>query len=144
MSIKQQQPNNMTLKQYTFARLYFELGNATEAYRRAYPGTNYNEKVLGIRALEAVKHPKISAYLAEQGKKVAERHEITVDSLIQELEAVRAIAMTEKQLSAATTSIMGKAKMLGFLKDKVEHDFPSGGLAIKVEFVDSISDNTTD
>ncbi len=47
---------------------------------------------------------------------------MTVDDLIAELEAARLKAMRTKQLSAAVGAILGKAKLLGFLTERVELD----------------------
>lgn len=45
--------------------------------------------------------------------KAVKKTEITVDSLAQELEEARALALKEKQSSAAVSATMGKAKLFG-------------------------------
>ncbi|SKO16492.1 Uncharacterised protein [Mycobacteroides abscessus subsp. massiliense] len=51
-----------------------------------------------------------------------QRHAVTVDDLLHELEQARAAALTAPtpQSSAAVSATMGKAKMLGLLVDKAE------------------------
>jgi len=49
-------------------------------------------------------------------------HSITVDGLTAELEAARAVAMEEKQASAAVSAILGKAKLHGLIVDKAKVD----------------------
>ena len=49
------------------------------------------------------------------------KHEVTIESLIEELEQARILAMNEKKnSSAAVTAIMGKAKLLGLDVQKHE------------------------
>jgi hypothetical protein len=50
----------------------------------------------------------------------AERTKVTVSSLIQEAEEVRELAVTERQLGAANTAIVTKAKLAGLWVDRSE------------------------
>lgn len=113
----------MTPKQEAFARVYVETGNASEAYRRAYnvsPDSKPN--TIEKRACELLKNGKVAGRLAEIQAAAQQRHEITVDSLVAELEAARLKAMgISRGISAAVSATMGKAKLLGFLVDKHEH-----------------------
>ena len=52
----------MTPKQADFVRLYFELGNASEAYRRAYNSTG-KPNTLHRKASELLKHPEVKKEL---------------------------------------------------------------------------------
>ena len=56
---------------------------------------------------------RIIARVAEIQSKGAKRAEITVQSLADELEEARAIALKEGQTSAAVSATMGKAKLFG-------------------------------
>lgn len=51
--------------------------------------------------------------VSELQAKTVKKAEITVESLAQELEEARAIALAEKQSSAAVSATMGKAKLFG-------------------------------
>ncbi len=55
----------------------------------------------------------ISTRVTELQSKTVKKVEITVDSLASELEEARAMALKEKQTSAAVSATMGKAKLFG-------------------------------
>lgn len=50
----------------------------------------------------------------------ARRHNVTIDTLIEELEEARAVATQEGQSGAMVSATMGKAKLLGFLDKQGE------------------------
>ena len=50
----------------------------------------------------------------------AERTKVTIASLVQEAEEVRGLAVAERQLSAANTAIVTKAKLSGLWVDRSE------------------------
>jgi phage terminase small subunit len=60
----------------------------------------------------------IKERVTELQSKAVKKVEITVDSLAQELEEARAIALAEKQSSAAVSATMGKAKLFGLGVEK--------------------------
>ena len=78
--------------------------------------------VVNVKACELLKSGNVSVRVAELRAAIEERHQITMDDLIGELEEARsqAIGLNVPQLSVAVSATMGKAKMLGFLSDKVE------------------------
>jgi len=81
---------------------------ATEAYTAAgYKG----DRTAASRLSSNV---NIAARVAELQSKTVKKAEITVQSLADELEEARAIALAEKQSSAAVSATMGKAKLFGF------------------------------
>jgi phage terminase small subunit len=129
----------LTPKQEAFAKAYVETGNATEAYRQAYSAGGWTENALNVQASKMLKHPKIVLRLDEIQAKAAKRHQITVDSLVEELELARTAAMTNPRgISAAVSATMGKAKLLGLVVDKAENSGPNGGAVQvynRVEFV---------
>lgn len=61
-----------------------------------------------------------------QGK-AAEKAGVTIQSLTDELEQARGIAIAEKQSSAAVAATMGKAKLHGLLIEKKRLEGPDGG-----------------
>lgn len=69
----------------------------------------------------------ISSRVAEIQAVAAERAAVNIDSLTDELEQARAIAVAEKQSSAAVAATMGKAKLHGYLVDKKQLTGPRGG-----------------
>ena len=79
----------LTPKQEAFAMAYVETGNASEAYRRSYNAEKMKPETVNRTAKEQLDNPKIAARLAELKAAHVERHEITVDDLIRELEPDR-------------------------------------------------------
>lgn len=113
----------LTPKQEAFALAYVETGNASEAYRRSYNAEKMKPETVNRTAKEQLDNPKIAARLAELKAAHVERHEITVDDLIRELEEARSIAMAgeRQQPAAMVAASMGKAKLLGLIVDKAEN-----------------------
>ena len=114
----------LTPKQERFCQVYIESGNAAEAYRTAYdvsqdikPETVWNE------SSKLLADPMVSARVAELKAAHADRHGVTVDSLLRELEEARTIALTQErpQTSAAVAATMGKARITGKDKQIIEH-----------------------
>lgn len=112
----------LTPKQEAFALAYVETGNASEAYRRAYNAGNMKPETVNRRAKEALKHGPIAARIKELQAATFERHEITVDDILRELEEARTMAATldRPQVSAMVAASMGKAKILGFEVNRTE------------------------
>lgn len=113
---------NLTPKQESFCQLYIELGNASEAYRQSYDADSMNENTVNRKAKELLDNGKITARLDQIRKEHSKRHNITVDTLLVELEEARKAAFEGErpQVSAAVAATMGKAKLLGFDKQVVE------------------------
>lgn len=112
----------MTPKQEQFARLYVETGNASEAYRQAYNTDNMKPETVTNEAYKLLQTPDISAMVDNLKAEARQRHAVTVDDLLHELEQAQeaALAAPTPQSSAAVSATMGKAKMLGLLVDKAE------------------------
>lgn len=111
---------NLTPKQERFCQLYVELGEASNAYREAYPAAKkWKPEAVWPQASRMLAKPMVAARIRDLQAKHAERHEVTLDSLVAELELARAAAMAEDpSKSAAVSATMGKAKLLGFVVDK--------------------------
>jgi phage terminase small subunit len=92
---------------------------------KAYVKAGYKANRHNAAALAREEH--ISTRLAELQSKVAERTLVTVQSLTDELEEARAMAVAEKQSSAAVAATLGKAKLHGLLVDKKRFEGPNGG-----------------
>lgn len=69
----------------------------------------------------------VQARVTEIQGRAAERAVVTIHSLTDELEEARAIALTEKQSSAAVAATLGKAKLHGLLIDKKQLTGARGG-----------------
>lgn len=127
----------LTPKQESFCLAYIETGNATEAYRRSYNCEKMKPESINRLAKANLDNIKITSRLAELKKPILERHSITVDSLLQELEEARKIAAgaNTPQASAMIRATLGKAELLGMLgKDKgLEEDEPVTSATVKVQ-----------
>lgn len=119
----------LTPKQESFCLAYIETGNASEAYRRAYSASKMKEATINRKAKELLDNGKITARLNELRQPIIERHKITVDDLIAELDENRQAALSAGivQSAAATSATMAKAKLLGFDKQIVELANQGGG-----------------
>lgn len=124
----------LTIKQEAFCQAYIETGNASEAYRKAYATDKMKTESINRKAKELYDNGKIAARVTELRGEIKERHNVTADSLISELEEARQAALTAEtpQSSAAVAATMGKAKLTGLDKQIIEHSGPNGS-AIQIE-----------
>lgn len=111
---------SLTLKQEKFCQLYIELGNASEAYRQSYDTDNMKSDTIHRKAAELMADGKITARIDELKAEHQQRHQLTVDDLIRELDQAREIALAKENPNAMITATMGKAKLLGFDKGEAE------------------------
>lgn len=118
-----------TDKMEAFCLAYIETNNASEAYRRSYNVTNMAEKTAARESWIVLQKPQVQDRLAELREVVMDRHNITVDTLLAELEEARKAALSAEtpQTSAAVSATMGKAKLLGLDKKIVEITGKNGG-----------------
>jgi phage terminase small subunit len=125
---------SLTPKQEAFCLTYIETGNASEAYRQAYSCKKMKPETINRNAKSMLDDNKIATRVAELQKSHQERHNVTVDSLTDELDEVRTLAMEKEQVNAAVNATMGKAKLHGLLTDRVQHS-GSMELAMSPEWV---------
>ena len=109
-----------TEKMELFCLAYVETGNASEAYRRSYNTANMADKTAQREGYNLLQNPLVQGRIDELRNKVMERHEITVDTLLAELEEARLLGKETGKASAMVTASMGKAKLLGLDKQIVE------------------------
>jgi hypothetical protein len=120
---------------------------------RAYELAGYHSSTRGAldaNASRLIRHDKVKARLGELHNMTAKRHEITVDTLLADLETDRALAHCEGQGSAAVQATMAKARLLGLIVDRKETGKPGEfeGLqtvddvitAVRTEFGDKTAD----
>ena len=113
---------SLTPKQEAFCQAYIETGNASEAYRRSYATDKMKPETINRKAKALLDNGKITARVSELQGEIKQRHDITVDSLIIELEEARQAALGAEtpQSSAAVAATMGKAKLTGLDKNVLE------------------------
>lgn len=118
----------LTPKQEAFCQAYIETGNASEAYRTAYAADKMKPESVNRKAKELLDNGKIAARVAELQGEIKQRHNVTVDSLLAELEEARQKALSAEtpQSSAAVAATMGKAKLVGLDKQIVDHTSSDG------------------
>ena len=112
----------VTEQQEKFCRVFVETGNASEAYRQAYKSDRKNANTVAVDASRLLDKPNVNRRIGQLREGHIKRHNVTVDSLIAELEEARIAALTADtvQASAATGATMGKAKLLGLDKQIIE------------------------
>lgn len=121
----------LTQKQENFCLAYIESGNASEAYRTAYKTDRMKPVTINRKATELMAHGIITARIAELRIPIMERHKVTVDSLLLELEEARQVALSAEvpQSSAAVTATMGKAKLCGLDKQIIDLRSSDGSMS---------------
>ncbi|WP_052076957.1 terminase small subunit [Xanthomonas cannabis] len=107
----------LTPRQQRFVAEYLKDQNAAQAAIR----TGYSEKTAKQQGSRLLTVSAIAAAVRAGQKRVAAKAEVTVDSLMAELEQARRMALKEKQPSAAVTATMGKGKLAGLLVEKRHH-----------------------
>lgn len=106
----------LTPKQEKFCQAYVATGNAAEAYRQAYPGSE--------RWLAKSVHEKASKLLAKVWARVAalqaehrKAHDVTVESMAREFEELARKAVEAGQFGPAVTAKTKKAELFGLFKE---------------------------
>ena len=110
----------LTPKQEKFCQVYIETGNASEAYRQAYNTEKMKPESVNSKGYQLLQQVQITARLDELRAEHKKRHEITVDTLVAELEEARKLAFETEKAAAAVSATMGKAKLLGLVVEKQE------------------------
>jgi len=110
----------LTPKQEGFCQSYVETGNASEAYRKNYNVTKMQPDTINRKAKELMDNGKITARIETFQVIHAKRHNITIDTITNELNEAIRLAKEDIKPSAMVAAIMGKAKLHGLLSDKVE------------------------
>ena len=116
----------LTLRQEAFAQYFVETGNATEAHRRAGYGVNMTNKTRNEAASRLLANSMVGARVAELQAHHLQRHDVTVDSLTEEFEDARDLAMSINQPFAAISATSGKARLHG-------HDKGTGSVNISIQ-----------
>jgi phage terminase small subunit len=102
-----------------FARAVIRTGVAARAYLKAgYTPTTRN--ALDVSACQLLRRPKVQARIKELRKQMAARNRITVDTLLDDLAADRALARELGQPAAAISATMNQARLVGLLVDRKE------------------------
>jgi phage terminase small subunit len=113
-----------------FARAYLELGIACEAYgaagyrARAKASRNLRASPQHVNASRLLRQAKVAQRLLELAAMAANRNNVTVDSLLQELDEARSHAAGIGQPAAMVQATMGKARITGHIVNRSEAGKP--------------------
>lgn len=112
----------LTEQQEKFCRVFVETGNASESYRQSYKAEKMSANSIAREASLMLDNPNVAQRIRTLRETHAKRHNVTVDSLVAELEEIKQIALAAEtpQTSAAVSAVMGKAKLTGLDKQVVE------------------------
>jgi hypothetical protein len=111
----------LTIKQEKFCLAYIETGSSTEAYRRSYNIGSMKPITINRKATEVLQNAKVQERVKELKGDLVKRYEVTVDSLVGELEEARTLAIRIEAPAPAVSATMGKGKLLGLVVEKNEH-----------------------
>lgn len=128
----------LTPKQEAFCQAYIETGNASEAYRKAFDARRMKPETVNRSAFDLLQNHKITARLDELRAEIAKRHEVTVDSLLDELEEARQLARDMAKPEAMVSATMGKAKITGHDKKILQHQNPDGSAIVPVTRIEIV------
>lgn len=113
--------NDLTLKQQAFVRAYFETGNATEAYRRAYDAQEMSDDAIRVEACRLLKHPNIALRLNAHNRTAMADTQLTLEEHMAELRTLRDQSKQNGQMSAAIKAEELRGKLRRFYVEQVEH-----------------------
>lgn len=118
----------LTQKQENFCLKYVETGNASDAYRFAYNCERMKASTINVKACELLSDGNVTVRVQELKAEHADRHRITVDDLLAELEEARKLALDTEAPAPAVSATMGKAKLLGMDKQVIDHTSSDGSM----------------
>ena len=129
----------LTLKQEKFCNELLATGSQAAAYRNSYRTESMKPGTIHTAALELMRNPTITRRLNELRDATAKRNEVTVDSLMNELEDARQLAIETKSSSAMTAATLGKARLLGLDRIVVAGNMDSQITLIQRIIVDKVA-----
>ena len=122
--------DGLTEQQRQFRDKYLQTRNATQAYKYAYSAQRMSDATIRKEAHKLLKNPNIARTLAAKQETAQLKHDITVDTLTQKLQAALDKAMAEQRgASAAVSAIMAMGKLHGLIVDKRKDVTPKRSIA---------------
>ena len=133
----------LTVKQKKFADLVLGGMTQAEAYRTAFNvNPNGSAKTHAVNAHEIASKPHVRDYLNGVKAAATAKVQITIETLLEELEEARDAALTSEiaQSSAAVAASMAKAKLLGLDKTQIELTGKNGGpIEVRSQLISKIA-----
>lgn len=93
-------------------------GSNSDAYREA--GGTGTKRAAEVSASRILHRPDVQARLAELAAPAVRKAQVSMDSLIQQLDSVFDGAAADKQWNAAGSAAAMKAKLTGYLRERLE------------------------
>jgi phage terminase small subunit len=118
------QAKKLTPKQETFCNAYIEVGNASEAYRRAFNAGAMKPETINRKAVELLNNGKITARVEVLQAELKSKSDITKERVLKELSKI-GFADTDN-LNAKIKALEVINKMLG-INEPEKADVTSGG-----------------
>lgn len=129
-------------REENFAQAYVRTSSSSDAYREAYNAKNMAATSIHVESTRVKQRPTVTLRIKELQEEIKMQHDITIESLLQELEEARTVALTceTPQTSAAVSATMGKAKLTGLDKQVIEL---RGSMMIETRSIASIFEGAT-
>jgi hypothetical protein len=111
-------------KHEKFCQVWHETNNKSQAFRESHPNSlKWKDETVHNKASALSKQGEISARFSELQQESLKGHNITIESLLKELDESRKIALSAEtpQCSAANAATMSKAKLVGLDRQVIEH-----------------------
>jgi hypothetical protein len=110
---------SLTPKQELFAQEFVKLGNASEAYRTAYPtSTKWKPEAVNVQASILMTNSKVVVRVKELQEKQEKKHDITKDKIVNRLKEIifeqDLIGVDRLDLNAMNKAIDTINKMQGY------------------------------
>jgi len=117
----------LTPKQEKFARLYVELGNGSEAYRKSYSVKRMSPNAITCEVQKLLKDPRIAHVVQTLQQEATKEWEFSLKWLRAELEENHRISRELEKVSDSNKALELLAKMHGaFAPQRLEHSGPGG------------------
>ena len=110
----------LTGKQEAFCLAFVEFGDASKAYRQAYPGTKMSAKTINEAASRLASDSKVLSRIKELRAPVVTAIQITLQNHLEMLAEIRDRAIKLGQMNAAANAEIARGKASGLYISKVE------------------------
>ena len=126
----------MTPQQEAFCVELVKSGNASEAYRLAYPKQKMNPNALSVQANRLQTNPKIVLRMAQLRSEARANSGITLVEHLKALGALRNLASTAKQYGPAVSAEVARGKVSGLYEGAGDADDSPMPARVVIEIVD--------
>ena len=116
--------HGLTARQEAFAQAYLRTLSGAEAYREAYSTKTKRENTIHCEASKLLVHPKVTQRVAQLQSEAAERNEVTVDKVVNELALIAFSELSEGSLVSASDkrlALVDLGKHLGMFRERREN-----------------------